>query len=89
MTETIKLRLPGEDDPGILLFGRRMALFNEVVTQPGRHTVAEHDEAMEWLIGLVLEPANRDDAKVLLYELSASQLGKLFSDLNLAPDPKV
>jgi len=90
MTKNLVLRLPDEDTEGILLFVRRVALFNQVLTNPAGHTVADVDEAYEFLLSLVEEPKNKKQALALIYKLSSNQLSSLFEDVGKVtePDPK-
>ena len=87
----IKLQLPNEDTPGILLFLRQLTLFNKVLTNATEATVEEIDEAYEFLLGLIIEPKDRTKAKEALMSLSVKQLGELFSGLDFMgdDDPKV
>jgi hypothetical protein len=85
----IKLQLPDENTPGILLFLRQIALFNQVLTNPANAGVEEIDEAYEFLLKLVIEPKNRKKAKEALMGLSMTELSTLFEGLNLGEaDPK-
>lgn len=86
----LKLKLPDENTPGILLFLRQIALFNQVLTNPAGAGVEEIDEAYEFLLKLVVEPKDRKKAKNALMNLSMTELGALFEGLNLGgeADPK-
>ena len=87
----IKLQLPTEDTPGILLFLRQISLFNQVLTNPTEAGVEEIDEAYEFLLKLIVEPKDRKKAKEALLNLSMKQLASLFEGLNMGGevDPKV
>lgn len=85
----IKLQLPNEDTPGILLFLRQISLFNKVLTNPVEASVEDIDEAYEFLLKLVVEPKDKKKAKDALMGLSMKQLNELFAGLNLGEtDPK-
>lgn len=87
----IKLQLPDEDTPGILLFLRQIAMFNQVLTSPAEAGVEEIDEAYKFLLKLIVEPKDRKKAKDALMGLSMRELGELFDGLNPLgeTDPKV
>ena len=90
MSSGLVLQLPDENTKGILLFVRRVALFNQVVNNPTAHTVEEVDEAYEFLYSLVVEPKDKKKAKALVMQLSSKQLQGLFEDVDkiTEPDPK-
>jgi hypothetical protein len=87
----LKLQLPDENTPGILLFLRQLALFQKVLSNTADASIEEIDEAYDFLLTLVIEPENRKKAKDALMGLSMAELGALFEGLNLQGDvdPKV
>jgi hypothetical protein len=86
----IKLQLPDENTPGILLFLRQISLFNQVLTDPVNADVDDIDEAYGFLLKLIVEPKDRKKAKAALFKLSMKELGTLFEGMNLGGevDPK-
>ena len=83
------IEYPKSNEKGVLRYIRNSALFNEILTNQGNHTVDDIDEAYKWLLSIVKEPEDREEAYKMLMDLSASELADLFKELTIAiePDP--
>jgi len=87
----LKIKYPEENEKGVLKYIRNSALFNEVLQNPSEFKVKDIDKAYDWLLSLVIEPEDREEAYDLLMELTAKELANLFKQMsvNLETDPKL
>jgi hypothetical protein len=74
MAKEVKFRLPTSSDKGFFKFLRCQSRFFEVLAAPAGHSIAEIDEAMEWLVSLVDEPKDRKKAREYIENLSMDDI---------------
>jgi len=89
MEKTIVLKLPTAKTPGFFKFLHGFTVFGDVMSKPLGHSAKEIDEALEWLVSLA--DGDKKEAKRLLLEMSAEQIGELIQnvgkEVGAAPDP--
>lgn len=83
----LKVKFPGPDAPGYLKRARGLAAFGKLQNSPASCTPAEVDEAVDWLVSIVVEPKDRKKARQIILDLSVDELTQVFEQLQAGPDP--
>lgn len=71
------LRPPAKDEPGFLRRSRQALQFNEMLQD--KPTVAALDAMIEFLLGYVEEPADKEEARELLLDASELQFMEMLN----------
>ena len=79
----LTIKLPDATTPGYL---RRMKQADQY-RQGLREGTIEFDELVEWLLIYVIEPADKDEARETLLDLSKEQYIAVLDTINNPPNP--
>ncbi len=89
-TKRLIIRPPKADEPGYLRFLRRMGEFARAMRKAEEDFGPEiADAIVEFLLGLVVEPKDKDEAREILWDLSRKEFEEIMQGLMEAMKPEV
>ncbi len=77
----LRFRAPGKDAPGYLRRQRQALEFSEKLKQTENISAQTIDDLVAFFLPFVTRPANRDEAREALFDMSQTQFEDMLSEL--------